>query len=359
MIDKEQRARIFSAAARDPGGWRARLELFRALDGVTLYYVASELEVDGNRVLSTRLRKLDDDSSAMVVYTSRRHPDLPDRFVASQWSNILTAAYETVRPDWLVVANMRNETVAVARNEIPVILADLSVPEAHPTPNPVVLADNLETVISNAAEMTSDGWYEPAIAHLRGRELYLHLRDGANAGQPAVVTSSAAGRAGWVITYTTRTRPAIRYGGITWGALADMITNNPAIPGVRVVNNADDWILLGRDVVGRLPSSSRPQEDIVTHNDIDVSEALTLYLKHYPGKNDTEFDAFYGAETAPTARELVRALLDEAMSLHPDCSHMTLSDAGDFVETQMYTRHSELSTKALECVGNYYTYLMH
>lgn len=27
MIDKEQRARIFSAAARDTGGWRARFEL--------------------------------------------------------------------------------------------------------------------------------------------------------------------------------------------------------------------------------------------------------------------------------------------------------------------------------------------
>lgn len=249
MIDKDQRARIFSSAAQDTGDGRARLELFRALDGVTLYYVATEREIDGNRVLSTRLRKLDDDSSAMVVYTSRRHPDLPDRFVASQWSNILKAAYETVRPDWLVVANMRNETVAIPRVQIPVILADLSTPEADRTPNPLVVADDLERVISDAAEMTSDGWYGSAITHLRGRELYLHLKDGANAGQPDIVTSSAAGRAGWVLTYTTRNRPGISYGGITWEALVNMIKSNPDIPGVRVVNEADDWILLGRDVI--------------------------------------------------------------------------------------------------------------
>ncbi|TXF10693.1 hypothetical protein E5N00_21705, partial [Mycobacterium tuberculosis] len=64
-----------------------------------------------------------------------------------------------------------------------------------------------------------------------------------------IVTSSAAGRDGWVLTYTTRNRPGISYGGITWDALVNMIKSNPDIPGVRVVNEADDWILLGRDVI--------------------------------------------------------------------------------------------------------------
>ncbi|MBU8809938.1 hypothetical protein KL953_13710 [Mycolicibacterium goodii] len=249
MIDREQRARIFSAAARETGDGHARIRLFRALDGVTLYYVATEREVDGNHVLSTRVRRLDDGSSAMVVYTSRRHPDLPDRFVASQWTNILKAAYGTVRPDWLVVANMRNETVAIARDQIPVILADLSVPVDDRMPNPTVVADDLENVISNAVGATSDDWYEPAIALLRRHELYLHLTDDPGTGQQSLVTSSAAGRAGWVLTYTTRLRSGIKYGGITWDALVDMIKNNPEIPGVRVVNEADDWILLGRDVI--------------------------------------------------------------------------------------------------------------
>ncbi|WP_234820472.1 hypothetical protein [Mycolicibacterium goodii] len=351
MIDNEQRARIFSAAASDIGDGHARIRLFRALGGVTLYYVATEQEIDGTRVLSTRVRRLDDGSSAMVVYTSRRHPDLPDRFVASQWSNILKAAYEIVRPDWLVVANVRNETVAIARDQIPVILADLSVPVDDRMPNPVVVADDLENLISNAVRTAPDDWYESAIVQLRGRELFLHLNDGANAGQLSMVTSSAAGRAGWLLSYTSRTRPGIRYGGITWDALADVIKNNPETPGVRVVNEADDWILLGRDAFLRLSTSTSP-EDNMTGTNIDVSEALTLYLKHYPGKDDTEFDTFYGTQTAPIARERVRALLDEAISLRPDWSHMTLNDAGDFVEAEMRARHPDLSPKALECIGN-------
>ena len=94
------------------------------------------------------------------------------------------------------------------------------------------------------------------------------------------------------------------------------------------------------------------------NHEINASEALTLYLKHYPRKNDIEFDAFYGAQSASTARALVRGLLDEAMSLRPDWSHMTLNDAGDFVEAEVHSRHPELSPKALECIGNYHTYLM-
>lgn len=46
------------------------------------------------------------------------------------------------------------------------------------------------------------------------------------------------------------------------------------------------------------------------------------------------------------------------MSIRPDWSHMTLNDAGDFVEAEMRARHPDLSPKALECIGNYYTYLM-
>lgn len=96
----------------------------------------------------------------------------------------------------------------------------------------------------------------------------------------------------------------------------------------------------------------------MTDNSFDISEALALYLKHYPGKNDTEFDAHYGVDVAPAARAAVRQMLDETMSLQPDWSQMSLNDAGDFVETEMHSRHPNLTSKALECIGNYYTYLM-
>lgn len=36
----------------------------------------------------------------------------------------------------------------------------------------------------------------------------------------------------------------------------------------------------------------------MTDNGFDLSEALVLYLKHYPGENDNEFDVHYGADVA-------------------------------------------------------------
>lgn len=89
----------------------------------------------------------------------------------------------------------------------------------------------------------------------------------------------------------------------------------------------------------------------------DVSEAIVLLLKHYPGSNDSEFDLRYGAE-APSARASVHSFLQEAMKLDPDWSHLTLNEAGDFVQSVMHDRHPELSTRALESIGNYFTYLV-
>lgn len=91
---------------------------------------------------------------------------------------------------------------------------------------------------------------------------------------------------------------------------------------------------------------------------MDVSQAVVLYLKHYPGSNDAEFNAFYGPASDTAAREQVRGLLDEVMGLRADWSRLTLDGAGDFVETQMQSRHPELSRTALESLGNFFTYLM-
>ena len=92
-------------------------------------------------------------------------------------------------------------------------------------------------------------------------------------------------------------------------------------------------------------------------NQFDVSEAIVLYLKKYPGKNTDEFESKYGFE-AGVAKESVRALLDEAMRVNPDWSTMDLNGAGDFVESVMSERHSDLTAKALTAIGNYYTYQM-
>ena len=96
----------------------------------------------------------------------------------------------------------------------------------------------------------------------------------------------------------------------------------------------------------------------MTSDDVDVSEALELHLKHYPGRNDAEFDNYFGIENAATARQLVRSILDEVMMLNPDWSQMTHHDVGDYVVTQMHARHPKLSPAALEAAGNYYTFLV-
>ncbi|BBY28666.1 hypothetical protein [Mycolicibacterium sediminis] len=95
----------------------------------------------------------------------------------------------------------------------------------------------------------------------------------------------------------------------------------------------------------------------MTPDDVDVSEAVVLYLEHYPGRNDTVFDAHF-AENAAAARHVVRRMLEEVMALHPDWSEMSLQDAGDHVEAEMHARHPELSPPALTCLGNYFTFLM-
>lgn len=88
-----------------------------------------------------------------------------------------------------------------------------------------------------------------------------------------------------------------------------------------------------------------------------LSEAVALYLKRYPGKNQEEFDLYYGDESE-IAQERVRSILDETMKIEPDWNRHSLNEAGDHVEALMHERHPELTPKALDAIGNYYTYLM-
>lgn len=89
----------------------------------------------------------------------------------------------------------------------------------------------------------------------------------------------------------------------------------------------------------------------------DLSDAIALYLKCYPGKNEAEFNAYYGS-ASENANEQVRLILNEAMRVDTDWNRLSLNEAGDYVEAVMHERHPELTPKALEAIGNYYTYLM-
>jgi hypothetical protein len=91
---------------------------------------------------------------------------------------------------------------------------------------------------------------------------------------------------------------------------------------------------------------------------IDISQAIVLYLKNYPGKNDEAFDSSFGPELAPVVRTKVRSILDEAMKVDVDWNGKSLIEGGEFVKSVMADKHHELSPQALASIGHYYTYLM-
>jgi hypothetical protein len=85
------------------------------------------------------------------------------------------------------------------------------------------------------------------LEQLKGRELYVRLAAAQSEdGHPVMITSRVGDVEGLVQAYTTRSRPGITYGGMTWEAIVDMIASAPDIAGVHLINDNDDWIILGR-----------------------------------------------------------------------------------------------------------------
>lgn len=87
----------------------------------------------------------------------------------------------------------------------------------------------------------------------------------------------------------------------------------------------------------------------------DLGEAIVLFLKHYPGRNDEEFQARVPAQDL---RDAVRAVLDETMRIQVDWGRKSLAEIGDEVRELMRERYPELSDAALHQLGNYFTYLV-
>lgn len=87
----------------------------------------------------------------------------------------------------------------------------------------------------------------------------------------------------------------------------------------------------------------------------DLSEAIVLFLKRYPGKNEEEFRSRVDTEAL---RDAVRSILDETMRIQIDWGDKTLADIGGEVRTVMRERHPELSGAAIHKLGNYFTYLV-
>lgn len=93
----------------------------------------------------------------------------------------------------------------------------------------------------------------------------------------------------------------------------------------------------------------------MTEQNLDISEAIVVFLKNYPGKNEEEFETLFGGEAAHAA---VRAILDETSRIKIEWGQKSLIEIGEEVERVMHERHPELSAAALEKLSNYFTYLV-
>jgi hypothetical protein len=164
--------------------------------------------------------------------------------------------------DWVILSNTAWHRVAIHKQQIAAILDDLNsdgrgqnylqAPSAGDATGTV-----LEDFITQSARSESDEVPNQVSAALRDRELFLELAAGQSEdGQPVMKTFQIQHLAHVVRVYTSRVRPGIRYGGIQWTALKDMIRTVPGIGGVQIMNNADDWIVFDREAL-RLDSSDQ------------------------------------------------------------------------------------------------------
>ncbi len=242
-----------AAEEKTPG---ARHRLFRAIRGVEVYFSLKTTRHQGGEVRATPLLRLSDGTHAMMLYTSKSHPDLPDSFGGGRFTDALAAALKMSSLDWVILSNRASQRVAIRKQAIPEILAALDSDEKEQNGRPKNLSnasadETLESLITRAVGCSPEEVSPPIGSVLAGRELFLELASGqGEAGQPAMKVFRVDDIPNVVRAFLTRNRPGISYGGIKWEALKEMIRNEPSIDGVQVVNDADDWVVFDRGSLG-------------------------------------------------------------------------------------------------------------
>lgn len=234
----------------------ARNMLFRALRPVEVFFALKTKDHQGVEVRATPLLRLSDGSHAMMLYTSKSHPDLPDSFGGGLFTDALAAAFKMSSLDWVILSNRASQWVAIRKQEIPVILADLDSdgkedPDRRKTSGNPSADEMLENLITQAAQCGPEEVSPPIGSVLADRELFLELVSSrSEGGQPAMKVFQVDDISNVVRAFLTRNRPGIIYGGIRWEALKEMMRNEPSIDGVQVVNDADDWVVFDRKSLG-------------------------------------------------------------------------------------------------------------
>lgn len=247
MLDEIDR--LIRAAASEKSS-EALEAVCRALDSREVFYRATTRHVDGKQRVSTPLLRLDDGSHALMVYTSKAHPDLPSKFGGAPFRHVLKMTLDIPSADWLIVTSMQGTWLPIRKTQIASILANLG----NRKPNGIATERSnnnrradLEALISNAVGKSTDSWSDEVLGALSERELYIKLSDQpSDSGRPVMITSEVGGVKGLVQAYTSRRRPGIAYGGMKWEAIVEMVTKATEIPGVHIINDRDDWVVLGR-----------------------------------------------------------------------------------------------------------------
>jgi hypothetical protein len=237
----------------------ARRRLFGALIRVELFFPVKIKHHEGKPMRATPLLRLGDGTHAMMLYTSKAHPDLPDSFGGGFFKDALAAAIKMPELDWVIVSNRASQWVAVGTEEISAILGDLHPDEDEGndvgmTSNGGFTDEMLEGLITRAVHSTPEEVSPPIDSVLAGREIYLELTDGQNHnGRHSMNIFQVGDMRNVVRAYLTRKRPGIKYGGIRWEALKEMMRNEPGLDGVQIINEADDWVVFNRESLGFTP----------------------------------------------------------------------------------------------------------
>lgn len=259
--DIEQLVRI---AARE-SSQLSRRRLFRAIRFVEVFLPYRQEQHDGEEVRSTPLARLADGTHAMMLFTSKSHPHLSEhqQFAGATFKDALASALKMPSLDWVFLFNSESQRVEIAKRQISEILDDLdtatpgrdgssaNVKNGRPE-------DTLEGLISNAVESQSAELPTSIGSAIGDREIFLELsKTQAEDGQPVMKTFQIENLGKVVRAYTSRGRTDIRYGGIDWSELKNLIRISPEIRGVQIVNDADDWIVFDRQALG-LNASTEP-----------------------------------------------------------------------------------------------------
>lgn len=230
-------------------------QLFHSLRSVELFMPFEAILQGGKEAKATPLLRLTDGTHAMMAYTSKAHPDLPDKFGGAMFEVALAAALKMPALDWVIVTNKASRWVAISKEQIPAILNDL---QENPSQRGNFMRSTqdssfgmVEGLITRAVESKSGTLLAAIGSALGDRELFLEMSTRQREDGRDSMNTFKMEPVGLVVrAYTSRVRPGIRYGGLSWPALREMIRELPEISGVQIMNEADDWVVFDREALG-------------------------------------------------------------------------------------------------------------